>query len=77
MEHHFRSNDHDFERDTKFTLIERMKKITDIKSTLENQEEKSIRYLLTYSTFGFNMKLYYPCLEIKFGRHKYLHKQIS
>ena len=56
VEQHFRSNDHDFNRDAKFTIIERIEKDINIKSVIEKQENKWINKIKSYNPFGLNIK---------------------
>ena len=58
IEQYFHSNGPDFKRDAKYNpIIERIEKDSNIKSTLEKQEDKWMKHLLTYVPFEFDMEL--------------------
>ena len=60
VKHYFRANGHDFNRDTKFIIIERIEKDTNMKSMIENKVSWMVKNLKTYVPFGFNAQLNQP-----------------
>ena len=62
---HFLSNSHNFNRDAKFTIIEKIekkKKNVNIKLITEKQKDKW-KTVSEHVPFGLNMKLNYPALK--------------
>ena len=58
VEKHFRQSNHDFKRDTRFTLIEKLENTEreDIRDILLKREDAWITYLQTIHPKGFNSK---------------------
>ena len=80
VEQHFHTNFHDFNRDTKFSIIERSEKDINTESIMgggvkqKRKRQQMNKKSETYVPFGFNMKLNHRTLKWKFDNHKHLYK---
>ena len=61
---HFRSNDHDLNKDVKFPTIERIEKDVNIKSTIKNKKREIVKTSENIpEKFGFYMKFNHLALK--------------